>query len=49
MNVVEKINSLAMGLRENCVSFEFVSIHAAYERIQSNNSNDDSEDMFTKV
>ncbi len=49
MKVVEKINFLTMGLRENCVSFEFDSIHAAYERIHSNNLNDDSEDVFTKI
>jgi hypothetical protein len=48
MKVVEKINSLTESVKSECVRFELDSIHAAYERIHSNTSDSNFENIFTK-
>ncbi len=49
MKIVEKFNSLTEDQMEECASFEFDSIHAAYERNLSNTADINFKTLDTKT
>jgi hypothetical protein len=49
MKIIEKVNCLTEDHRKECVSFEFDSIHAAYERNLSNSAGVNFKNLDTKT